>query len=484
MGIIVKRLHISAASDLYHAVFVFIFSVSVIAFQIFIVGIDYVSHDADDYFSVAIQLYETGIFKNGNMVQTDAVTYMNLGLPPAENGEGMFFAPLYPAFLSLLMYFSDGFVEAVQCYVDSKRECPLNFEIMWAVQSVFGAASSVFVWLTCQKLFQKKAISWICVFLLASVDTFAHYAYTVYVEALILPLFYAAMYFMVCTIKTRRPIDALLFGVSCGLLILTKSAFIYMIYFIAFCGVGLILWQMKSALVKRSILLLVLASMGTALVIGPWIYRNYTKIGVPAVTFGYGAFILAQRVAYNDMTAKEWWIGWVYGLPRVGGDISSLLFDKEDYERWDFFNPTGFYLVGNLRLRPETLKAAGSHQAHLGYLIKNYVLDDLAVHTLVTLLIIFRGMWVLKEWLFIPYLALLYVAWIGIRERDYLFIFYALPPWFMLGLHGFVSINLIRYNIILQGCLAIALAFCLYEIAKRNSVLKRMTKHLVIWESS
>jgi hypothetical protein len=471
MGIVVKRLQIPATSDMCHAVFVFIFSISVIAFQIFIIGLDYVhNNDSVAYFSIAIPLYETGIFEDG--------IFRNSGLPPAENGEGMFFAPLYPAFLSLLMHFSDSFIESARCFVDIKRECSLNFEIMWAVQSILMASSSVFVWLACQELFQKKTISWICVFLLTLFGTLTAYAHTALVEALILPLFYAAMYFLVRTIKTRRLIEAVLFGGCCGLLILTKSAFIYMTYFITFCGIVLILWQMKSALVKRSILLLVLASMGTALVVGPWIYRNYTKIGVPAVTFGYGAYILAQRVAYNDMTAKEWWIGWVYGIPSEGDAISSLLFDKEDYERWEFYSPNGFYQIGNDQLHPETLKAAGSHEAHLGYLIKNYVLDDLAVHTLVTLPIVFRGMWVFKGF-FIPYLALLYMVWIGIRERYYLFIFYALPPWFMLGLHGFVSVNVARYNIILQGCLAIALAFCLYEIAKRNSVLKRVMKHLV-----
>jgi hypothetical protein len=48
--------------------------------------------------------------------------------------------------------------------------------------------------------------------------------------------------------------------------------------------------------------------------------------------------------------------------------------------------------------------------------------------------------------------------------RQYDYILYAIPPWFMLGLHGFSTVNIARYNIILQSCLGMALAWGMFVL--------------------
>lgn len=452
-------------SSLHHTALVFIFAVSIITIQLVTMGMHIPYADNVTYMAVALPLYETGIFEDGN--------FKNTVLAPAKGGEGMFFAPLYPTFLSVLMVFSDSFTETARCVVehvrpvDIERNCTLNFTIMWAAQTILGGIATVFVWCSAKALFENNTIAWLSVFLILSLANFSAYAHVILLEALIQPLFYALSYFLIMAIKTHKIRYAFLFGVTSGLLILTKSSFIYMTYFLTIIGSVIALIHYRKELLKKSIFMLMVATLSTAVIVGPWVARNYNKIGVPAITFGYGAFTLAQRVAYNDMTAKEWWIGWIYGIPSEGDAISEILFERADFERWEFDNPIGFYQIGNRQLRHETLAAAGSHEAHLGYLVENYVMADLVWHSLVTLPIVFRGMWVFDNWLFFPYLALLYLCFKSLRQRNYLYIFYALPPWFMLGLHGFASVNVTRYNIILQGCLAIALGYCMYQLIKQ-----------------
>lgn len=447
---------------------VFTLSLITILIQLSMMGMHIPYADNVTYLAVAVPLYETGIFEDGN--------FKNTVLPPAEGGEGMFFAPLYPAFLSVLLFFSQSFLETARCSVEFikpvhiEQNCDLDFTVMWFAQSVLGAIAAVFVWLTANALFQNKKISWIAWGLIITLNNFSAYAHIVMLEALIQPLFYALTYFMVMAVKHKDKRYSFIFGVLSGLLILTKSSFMYQTYFLTSLGLVWALFQYRNKLFKKSITLVVLASLGTALVVGPWIYRNYSKIGIPAVTFGYGAFTLVQRVAYNEMSAKEWWIGWFYGIPSKGGAISEILFEREAYERWEFDNPIGFYQVGNRQLSYDTLEAAGGHENHLSYLIKNYVIDDIVWHTIVTLPIVFRGMWVFENWVFIPYLAFLYMCYIGFRRNEYLYIIYALPPWFMLGLHAFASVNVVRYNIILQGSLAVGFAYCIYHIGGNTKI--------------
>lgn len=442
-------------------VLVFALSLLIILIQLSMMGMHIPYADNVTYLALALPLYETGIFEDGN--------FKNSVLPPAEGGEGMFFAPLYAAFLSGLLFLSESFLETARCSVefirpvDIKQNCNLDFTVMWVAQSALGAIAAVFVWLTANGLFQNKKISWIAWSLIITLNNFSAYAHIVMLEALIQPLFYAVTYFLVLAVKEKQKSYSFAFGVLSGLLILTKDSFMYQTCFLIILGFFSALFQYRSKFIKKTLTLVILASLGVVLVVGPWIYRNYSKFGIPAVTYGYGAFTLVQRVAYNSMSVKEWWVGWVYGIPGEGDAISQLFFEKEVYERWEFDNPVGFYQVGNGQLRYDTLEAAGSHNDHLSYLIKHYVFDDIIWHTFVTLPIVFRGMWVFENWVFIPYLAFLYMCYIGFKRHKYLYIIYALPPWFMLGLHAFASVNIARYNIILQGSLAIGFAYCIYH---------------------
>ena len=50
---------------------------------------------------------------------------------------------------------------------------------------------------------------------------------------------------------------------------------------------------------------------GFGLVVGPWVLRNWILHDTAAVSGGYAAYILVQRVAYNAMTLQEWLASWI-----------------------------------------------------------------------------------------------------------------------------------------------------------------------------
>src|ERR1039457_4295481 len=93
--------------------------------------------DSIDYLSVASQLSQTGIFTDGVFKAHAAVT--------GPHGEGMFFAPLYPVFLSFLMTIDRPFYETAVCIItnpSAAAQCPLNLAFPVFVQGLLAAFSA------------------------------------------------------------------------------------------------------------------------------------------------------------------------------------------------------------------------------------------------------------------------------------------------------------------------------------------------------
>lgn len=449
---------------------VFILSLTVIALQLSFIEKETPYADNITNLSLALPLYETGVYTDG--------TFTGTVLPPGPKGEGMFFAPGYAAFLAGIMQLSPGLIEAARCSIEHikppiiEEKCALDFTLFWITQAIIGAIGTIFIWLAALALFNQKRLAWLAVILITTAGTFAYYASIVMAEALILPLFFVMTYFLIIHWQKRKWWSAALCGLCFGLLILTKPSYIYLLYFMIVCGIGTALYEtfkFKTSAVFKSLLIGLTAC---ALLTAPWINRNHAILGVADITYGYGPFTLSQRVAYNDMSTTEWLAGWVYGIPSIGDEIAEKFLPEDTWKRWSWDDPEGFYTYGNRVLRAQTLEEAGSHEAQLSYLLKNYVLADLPKHIAVTFPLIFRGMWVFELWAFIPYLCFLILCVWCLKQRRYDYLLYAIPGWFMLGLHGFATVNIPRYNVIMQASLGIALAWALLWIWDRYRLQK------------
>ena len=420
--------------------------------------------DSVSYLAVAVPLHDRGVLTDGN--------YGGDAIGTGSHGEGMFFAPLYPAFLSVLMHISSGFNETAHCAVEKRkldiieRNCrPLHLKFVVGTQIMLAAIAAALTWGAAFFLTGRAGLSWLAMILVLAAREYAHNAAIIMTENLVFPLFTAATLCFVAALKKKSFSLSAASGVALGLLALTRPSFSYLYYFAAAIMLPLALWWLVRRVNLRRAALMLLFLLCCVLSVAPWIVRNGTKIGVWDISAGYGAFTLVQRAAFNDMNATEWWGILLMSLPDFGDKLALKLFSYDNLKRLDLSNKDSFYQYGNHVLREREQTAAGGPAQFQPYLIKKYILAHPVKHLWVTLAMTWKGMWVGKNlaYLFIPAFFVYFVR--SVRRRDWPFVLFSLGPWLLLGLNGFVSFNITRYNLILLPCLSVAAAWALLEMA-------------------
>ena len=155
-------------------------------------------------------------------------------------------------------------------------------------------------------------------------------------------------------------------------------------------------------------------------------------------------------------------------LPDFGTALARQIFAPSDLVRLSWDDPTSFYMVGNVELRQGLRSAAGGDAAMTGYIVKHYVLGDFLKHCLVTIPLTWRGLWSGR-----------YVALVGValavpvgralarqgRVLPYLALVAALV--FINAFHGFVSVNVNRYNVPNLTLYCFVVAFTVAEGMRR-----------------
>lgn len=414
--------------------------------------------DEVTYMSVALSLYETGTYQDGTFTGTNE--------KEGENGEGMFFAPLYPAFLNGMMNLSPDFAKTVACSVKHRRpvvieeKCaPLNLDIMIATQIALLAFGAVCAFAGAYIMTGHRGLSWIAMLFIFMGKDYAELGTVAMSENLILPLFSFSMLSALMAWRRQKTSWTILCAIAFGLLCLARPSFVYLLY----CAAPFLLIVFAVRFFKtcqtRPIALLLLFCVLCASVIAPWVIRNGTKIGVWDISYGLAPFTFAQRAAFNDMSWAEWGTSFIYGLPSFGDNLTEDIFPEELYKRHDFGEPAGFYQYGNSTLRPETLKKAGSYEAQFPYLLKHYLFNQPFKHVMVTFSLVWRGMWVGGKLCLIALPALAVFLIVSLRRKRWDFLLYAMPGVFMLGFHAFTSVNVTRYNLIMLPALGIVFAW-------------------------
>lgn len=424
--------------------------------------VDFSAGDSGAYMSVAKGLVDSGVYTDGHFTRSAAVT--------GEDGQGMFFAPLYPALLAGVMAVDNVLYGSVECFMagGDRADCAQDLGLLAVVYIGLAALAAFAVWLSGWVLTGRYTVAWLAMVLALAAEAYTYYTAQIMTELLLFPLFTLACLCAAHGYKRKTLWGWFLAGAFLALAALTRPAFVYLFY-ASIPAIAVMTWhQVKGLRALRVPLLFVL---GFAVLAGPWIVRNGLAMGEYSISKGYASFILVQRVAYNDMGWDEFGASFVYGLPDFGDSLAKDMFEPELYERFDYMNPEGFYLIGNGRLRAETIEAAGGVDQHLSYLMKHEVLGNAFKHTVVTLSLAWRGMWVSKYWglISIPiFLGVFVYAW---RRRWGEFLIFSIPPWFMLGFHAFTSVNVVRYNLILIPALSVGAAFaivCLVDFIIRK----------------
>ena len=442
-----------------------VFAIVIACYQAFAGGFVLPVADSLGYVIVANNLLQNGIFSNGAW-----------GVPEEA---GMLFPPLYVGFLSFYGWLNSEFVATLACLATYDTTCQLD-ALFGAVlvQALLGAATYVLFFATVHELSKDWRAAWLAGVLVAVSGVFADY-----LSLLLFETWAFCLLTLVIHILTRIGTGSAelmrampVVGFLLGLMALGRPGYAYLAYALpVFVGV-VVLVSRRAGL--RTFILSALAFYALyGLTISPWIFRNIHEFGVPAIVDGYGGFILAQRLAYNMMSWQEYWGGFLYNLPDFGDNLARSLLPAGAMDRWDWEGSHTFFRYGNDVLYKQTLAAAGSADAHVPYLLSNYLVADIWKHFAVTFAIAWRGMWPGSYFAMLGFLCFLPTCIIMYQRQAFAaFFLFSIPSIFMLGFHAFVTVNVTRYNVPLAMVYGFCVALCFAIALKATWTL--LAKHL------
>ena len=134
-------------------------------------------------------------------------------------------------------------------------------------------------------------------------------------------------------------------GISFGALALCQPIFLYAIIPVAVI-LAIRLISHKSMKRATAAACFGIALVGFAVMVGPWLARNYYYHGAYNIT-NRGAATLRIRAEYNQMTWREYLASFAYWAANAKERSASLLFARDDYRRLDRNNhEDGYYRVG------------------------------------------------------------------------------------------------------------------------------------------
>lgn len=444
----------------------FLLALAVIGLQVAHKSIRAPERDELVYLSIANDIDVYGVFSDGRFA----------GGWGGDAEPGRFFAPGYPFFLHLMSRLSPATRAFIACNAAresaARETCPKAPFSLFAVQAVLAALGVTCIFAAAHVLSGSLAVAGLTEALALATGEPANYVRTYMTENTAYLGFYVFLAAGVWAVAERRVGAFALAGAALAFATLSRPSYLYLIYLLtavmlAAAAIGAsrlgFHWRHFGAFCAGAVVLL-----------APWMLRNAVIFGDPALTSGYGGYILVQRVAYNAMTWTEWGVALIAWLPDFGDSLAQALFPREAYIRLGWHDPTSFYAVGNGPLMRETLAASGGRSGHLTYLLHHYVLVEPFKHLAVTLPLTLRGMWAGKYLALAGVLLMLPVA-LEMRQRQRLlpFLVLAVPPVLMAVLHGLISVNVPRYNVPIIAAYAFIVAFAVLAMAPRLSGWRR-----------
>jgi hypothetical protein len=404
-------------------------------------------YDALRYIEYAVNIEEHNTFGLGK-------NSPNKIIPGNEN------TPLYPLFLATVIKFDDNLKKSLLCLLKSRDEsCQLQLKSIINTQSFLIVITLCSIWLTTLILTTSTFTAWTAaIFALLSGELF-YFSNRLLTESLIIPLFSTFVLALCLAYKTKQLRYHAISAFLLGLLTLTRPEYHYL-FLAMFTSQILFCLLRKNTFLWKSLLLVFVSYYA---IVGPWQARNYHHFDNPSLTGNYGGIILAYRTAYNEMSWAEWAVSFVYWFPDCGDSISKKIFPEKYYEKLTF-DKGSYFLSGTEKLMKKIKAETDTPDQALDYLLKNEVIGNLFKHSMVTIPLFWRGIFVSKYW---GVIGLFCFTIIVFRFRDPVnqkLIFLSLPAWFLAFLHAFISVNMPRYNLVLIPFYSISIAIVLCSI--------------------
>ena len=292
--------------------------------------------DQDDYARYGFALAEWGVY--GRSTSTDTP-------PPADMGR----APLYPAFLAVMIHADPSYRAWAKCMIDEGASCPSRSRFVPVVQVLLTLLALFVMYEMCLMLEAPSPIALLVTFLASSELFRLAYAHTMS-EAVAIPLFGLASFaLMRCFRSPTRLLWPAMAGVALGLLALSRLAFAHFLPLIA-VSVFALPGRERRTMRQRALGALALICAYGA-VVAPWYARNIARFDTAAIGQAAASNVLAMRVLYNRMTFEEGLAATIYFLPGVGDVLARQLFAERVTSRFDASNPEGFRQQGRAYFR-------------------------------------------------------------------------------------------------------------------------------------
>lgn len=447
--------------------FVILIALAAISIQVSLQDNRYPVYDEFRYLSTAAHIESYSVFSSSNPVRGPA--------PPS-----MTESPMTPIILAGLFKLDETLNETIQCILrshsnnqDEIKLCSKDYGIFILFQTVLMAFSTSLIWLIAR---QCGASPWMCWAAMGLAITSEQYGYFVRIFLTETPLllFLSIFFWGLATAlgprggRNSEVIGFTIAGAALGLCSLTREGYVVLAYIVPLVTLlGHLIERRNEESAWRRFYrgarpagLFVIAYV---LILSPWLLRNWLTFDSLAIVDGHGNHVIIERVAYNMMTWQEWVAAWFFWLPDFGDKLGPALFGDDAVERLRWFGEGSFYQIGNGELQTKIDQEMGqSSDSQLIYVIKNYIFADLFKHLSVSLVLCWRGLWIGGYFGLVAQI-LSATGTIVMIKRGQLGIVIALvlPALFMVGLHGFVSVSIPRYNLAMLPYLSIMPIFAL-----------------------
>lgn len=400
--------------------------------------------DMPEYLSTAYHLRHHGVFSNS---QSRDVPSPQLGREPG-----------YPVFLATVMMFSSLDRFTPDCLkASSLCSDSLYRPAQWANAALIGATGLV-LFFTARML----TGSFLAAFLAESyvLLNFTMNKWHYYIMSDDLSLFLVSFSLLTALIALRKKSCrfAALAGLIASSLTLTKAIFLLFIIpsLILAAFTALLRWNW------RSLAIVCITILAYTAPIMAWMTRNEAVSGMFRLTDMRGGIALSTREVFLHMSPPQYLASFVYWTRGFGPTLARHLFSNDVIQSFELYDPTGFYLTGQLRYGPWVDRIAESNG------LNSFEASRKADHELITMMIghpfdyaasmfplIYRGLWI-DEFVIIGFPALLILSVLSLRYRDWSMILVCAFGLFNIVAYAALSLNIPRYQMTAIPCLAIS----------------------------
>ena len=270
--------------------------------------------------------------------------------------------PLYPTLLAGVLYLEKALGIKVSCSNARGDDCGEGLPLFTTLNAALFAMAAV---ATAAAVLSLGAPTWAGWLAFAYVLlNFQAASELEWVMSDYLAMALAALFSLAAARALRggRPALWVLPGIAAALLTLTKVAFLYFavsgLVFLALAGL-LLLWRSGS---KRILTIALALAIGYLPLVGAWSVRNGVVLGQYCLTEGRGSETLGLRVAFNDLTPRQFVAGIFWWTRGFGDALAKRLFEEEAQAPFDWSKPNNHYEVSVAAIHRRVEEASAASQ--------------------------------------------------------------------------------------------------------------------------